>query len=46
MSNLWVLLKTTLINDLGLNGFSKNISGSKEKNKMVMSGLDAYQLEQ
>ena len=39
MSNLWVLLKTTFINDWGLNGFSKNISGSKEKNKMVMSSV-------
>ncbi|MBM6861988.1 ABC transporter permease, partial [Clostridium saudiense] len=32
-------LKATFINDWGLNGFSKNVSGTKEKRKMMMSSL-------
>lgn len=39
MSNLWVVLKATFINEWGLNGFSKSISGTKEKRKMMMSSL-------
>lgn len=39
MNNLWVVLKATFINDWGLNGFSKNVSGTKEKRKMMMSSL-------
>ena len=39
MNNLLVVLKTTFINDWGLNGFSKAISGTKEKKKMMMSSL-------
>ncbi len=39
MNNLWVVLKATFINDWGLNGFSKSVSGTKEKRKMMMSSL-------
>lgn len=39
MNKLWVVLKATFINDWGLNGFSKNVSGTKEKRKMMMSSL-------
>lgn len=39
MSNLWVVLKATFINDWGLNGFSKSVSGTKEKRKMMISSL-------
>lgn len=39
MNNLLVVLKATFINDWGLNGFTKNVSGTKEKRKMMMSSL-------
>lgn len=39
MNNLWIVLKATFINEWGLNGFSKNVSGTKEKRKMMISSL-------
>ena len=39
MNNLITILKATSINDYGLNGFSKKISSTKEKKKILITAI-------
>ena len=39
MSNLSILLKNALINNLGLNSFSKGVNDSREKKKLLFTSI-------